>query len=68
MPFGFMIATHFLAVLRASHNVFENGDFGDMANDIFTLGGAAVDEETHAQIIELYELHRKFNLTLLNDA
>lgn len=68
MPYGFSISAYFIAVLIEPTDLLADGNFEKLATDIQTLGGDAVDHETHAQIIDMYELHRKHNLNLLDGA
>lgn len=68
MPYGFSISAYFIAILIEPIDLLSDGNFEKLAADILTLGGAAVDHETHAQIIDMYELHKKHNLKLLDGA
>lgn len=68
MPYGFSISAYFVAVLIEPNDLLADGNFERLATDMLTLGGAAVDHEMHAQIIEMYELHKKHNLKLCEEA
>lgn len=68
MPYAFCIAAYFVAVMIQPIGLLAIENFESMPKSIFTLGGDVIDHETHAQILELYELHRKFNLKLMDDA
>lgn len=68
MPYGFSIASFFLGVVRLTNeipNLAQN--FHRVPPYILVHGVEDVDRETRAQIIEMYELHQKLNLKLLND-
>lgn len=67
MPYGFSIAGYFVGMLREPCDLFADDNFERLAEDVLTNGGAAVDHEMQAQIIDMYELHKKFNLNLLDD-
>lgn len=68
MPYAFCIAAYFVAVLIQPTDLLAIENFENMPKSIFTLGGDVIDHETHAQILEMYEMHRKFNLKLLDGA
>lgn len=68
MPYGFSIAAFFIALLNEPIELLVGDNFEQLPVRAFTLGGSAVDHETQAQIREMYELHKKFDLKLLDDA
>lgn len=66
MPYGYLIGAYFTAMLLESCDFLNT--FERLPSLIWTLGGDVADRETQAQILEMYELHKKFNLKLLDDA
>lgn len=66
LPFGFHITCFFLPqMVEPSKKLFENFGAG-MIDYVWTQGGEAVDRETRAQIIDIYNFYQKFNLNLLD--
>lgn len=55
-------------MLLESCDLLAGNAFEKLPSLIWTLGGDVADRETQAQILEMYELHEKFNLKLLDDA
>lgn len=66
-PYGLQIAAFFIAISYNSQSDFTNIDtLMTMINNISTMGGEAVDCETSAQIMEIYQLCVKYKVNLLD--
>lgn len=66
LPYGFRIACFFLPeMVDPTGRTRENCESG-ATDHILTHGGEAVDRETRAQIIDIYNFHKTFDLKLLD--
>lgn len=67
MPFGLSIAASFLPELHEPSEFNMNRPirtYEEIAHEGFTKGGASVDMELRALVVDIYNLYRKINLDL----
>lgn len=64
-PFCVRVAAYYLAELTDPQgDYFSEENITSMPEKIFTMGGEAVDRETSAQILEIYQLCERYKVRL----